>query len=200
MKMLMREHQRWEVVSWEWERCWLWFHEFKLFFSSFFLLLTHRFFHIATLFSLFFFSHSLVLLDQQRTRRLHTARTHARTHSAQLIQLHSHKRHYSSYSVFYLNRWNSSWTSRQFLYMKRKETWRMRRILLLNSNHSMMLFHQISADYKVLKQMILDDLNFVKHDTMKMNSMKDITILLVHLRSSFSSTKSSSVTKSKLHV
>ncbi len=64
----------------------------------------------------------------------------------------------------------------------------------------MMLFHQISADYKVLKQMILDDLSFVKHDTMKMNSMKDIMILLVHLRSSFSSTKSSSVTKSKLHV
>ncbi len=178
----------------------MWFHKFKLFSSSFFLLLTHRFFHITTLFSLFFFSHFLVLLDQQRTRRLHTARMHACTHSAQLIQLHSHKRHYSSYSVFYLNRWNSSWTSWQFLYMKRKETWRMRRILLLNSNHSMMLFHQISADYKVLKQMILDDLNFIKHDTMKMNSMKDIMILLIHLRSSFSSMKSSSMIKSKLHV
>ncbi len=200
MKMLMRQRQRWEIVSWEWERCWLWFHESKLFFSSFFLLLTHRFFHIAIFFSLFFFSRSLVLFDQQRTRRLHTARTHARTHSAQLIQLHSHRRHYSSYFVFYSNRWNSSWTSRQFLYVKRKETWRMRRILLLNSNHSTMLFHQISADYRVLKQMILDDLSFVKHDTMKMNSMKDITILLVHLRSSFSSTKSSSTMKSKLHV
>ncbi len=168
--------------------------------SSFFLLLTHRFFHIATFFSLFFFSHFLVLFNQQWTRRLHIARTHACMHSAQLIQLHSHRWHYSSYSVFYLNQWNSSWTSRQFLYMKCKETWRMKRILLLDSNHSMMLFHQISADYKVLKQMILDDLSFVKHDTMKMNSMKDIMILLVHLRSSFSSTKSSSVTKSKLHV
>ncbi len=187
-------------MSWEWERCWLWFHESKLFFSSFFLLLTHRFFHIATLFSLFFFSRFLVLFDQQRTRRSHIARTHARTHSAQLIQLHSHRRHYSSYSVSYLNRRNSSWTSRQFLYMKRKETWRMRRILLLNSNHSTVLFHQISADYKVLRQMILNDLSFIKHNTMKMNSMKDIMILLVHLRSSFSFTKSSSVTKSKLHV
>jgi hypothetical protein len=200
MKMLMKERQRWEVVSWEWERCWLWFHEFKLFFSSFFLLLTHCFFHIATFFSLFFFSRSLVLFNQQRTHCLHTARTHACTHSAQLIQLHSHKRHYSSYSIFYSNRWNSSWTSRQFLYVKRKETWRMRKILLLDSNHSTMLSHQISADYKVLKQMILDDLSFVKHDTMKMNSMKDITILLIHLRSSFSSMKSLSVMKSKLHV
>ncbi len=141
MRMLMREHQWWEVVSWEWERCWLWFHESKLFSSSFFLLLTHRFFHIATLFSLFFFSRSLVLLNQQRTRRLHTARTHACTHSAQLIQLHSHRWHYLSYSVFYSNWWNSSWTSQQFLYMKRKETWRMKRILLLDSNHSMMLSH-----------------------------------------------------------
>ncbi len=200
MKMLMREHQRWEIVSWEWKRCWLWFHESKLFFSSFFLLLTHRFFHIATFFSLFFFSHFLVLFDQQRTRRLHTARTHACTHSAQLIQLHSHRRHYSSYSVFYLNWWNSSWTSRQFLYVKRKETWKMRRILLLDSNHSMMLSHQISANYKVLKQMILDDLSFVKHDMMKMNLMKNIMILLVYFCSSFSSTKSSSVMKSKLHV
>ncbi len=200
MRMLMRECQRWEIVSWEWERCWLWFHESKLFFPSFFLLLTHRFFHIAIFFSLFFFSRSLVLFDQQRTRRLHTACTHARTHSAQLIQLHSHRRHYSSYFVSYLNQWNSSWTSRQFLYVKRKETWRMKRILLLDSNHSTMLFHQISADYRVLKQMILDDLSFVKHDMMKMNSMKDIMILLVHLRSSFSSTKSSSMTKSKLHV
>ncbi len=200
MKMLMKECQQWEVVSWEWERCWLWFHESKLFFFSFFLLLTHRFFHIATLFSLFFFSRSLVLFDQQRTRRLHTACTHACMHSAQLIQLHSHRRHYSSYSVSYLNQRNSSWTSQQFLYVKRKETWRMRRILLLDFNHSTMLFHQISADYKVLKQMILDDLSFVKHDMMKMNSMKDIMILLVHLRSSFSSTKSSSATKSKLHV
>ncbi len=200
MRMLMRECQRWEIMSWEWEKCWLWFHESKFFFPSFFLLLTHRFFHIAIFFSLFFFSHFLVLFNQQRTRRLHTARMYARTHSAQLIQLHSHRRHYSSYSVFYLNQRNSSWTSRQFLYVKRKETWRMRRILLLDSNHLMMLFHQISADYKVLKQMIFDDLSFVKHDTMKMNSMKDITILLVHLRSSFSSTKSSSVTKSKLHV
>ncbi len=200
MKMLMRRRQRWEIVSWEWKRCWLWFHESKFFFPSFFLLLTHRFFHIAIFFSLFFFSRSLVLFDQQRTRRLHTARMHARTHSAQLIQLHSHKRHYSSYSVFYLNQRNSSWTSRQFLYVKCKETWIMKRILLLNSNHSTMLSHQISADYKVLRQMILDNLSFVKHDTMKMNSMKDITILLVHLRSSFSSTKLSSVTKSKLHV
>ncbi len=200
MKMLMREHQRWKIVSWEWERCWLWFHESKFFFSSFFLLLTQCFFHIAILFSLFFFSRSLVLLNQQRTRRLHTACTHARTHSAQLIQLHSHRRHYSSYSVSYLNQRNSSWTSRQFLYVKRKETWRMKRILLLDSNYSTMLFHQISADYRVLRQMILDDLSFVKHDTMKMNSIKDITILLVHLRSSFSSTKSSSIMKSKLHV
>ncbi len=200
MRMLMRRCQRWEIVSWEWERCWLWFHEFKFFFSSFFLLLTYRFFHIAIFFSLFFFSRFLVLFDQQRTRRLHTARMHARMHSAQLIQLHSHRRHYSSYSVFYSNRWNSSWTSRQFLYVKRKETWRMRRILLLNSNHSTMLSHQISADYRVLKQMILDDLSFVKHDMMKINLMKDITILLVHLCSSFSSTKSSSMTKSKLHV
>ncbi len=200
MRMLMREHQRWEVVSWEWERCWLWFHESKLFFSSFFLLLTHCFFHITTLFSLFFFSRSLVLFNQQRTRRLHTARTHACTHSAQLIQLHSHRWHYSSYSVSYSNWWNSSWTSRQFLYMKRKETWRMKRILLLDFNHSTMLSHQISANYRVLKQMILDDLSFVKHDTMKMNLMKDITILLVHLCSSFSSMKSSSMTKSKLHV
>jgi len=162
--------------------------------------LTHCFFHIATLFSLFFFSRSLILFDQQRTRRLHTACMHARTHSAQLIQLHSHRRHYLSYSVFYLNWWNSSWTFRQFLYMKCKETWRMRRILLLNSNHSTMLSRQISADYRVLKQMILDDLSFIKHDMIKMNSMKDIMILLVHLRSSFSSMKSSSVTKSKLHV
>jgi len=200
MRMLMRRRQRWEIVSWEWERCWLWFHESKLFFSSFFLLLTHRFFHIAIFFSLFFFSRFLVLLDQQQTRRSHTARTHARMHSAQLIQLHSHRWHYSSYSVSYLNQWNSSWTSWQFLYVKRKETWRMRRILLLNSNHSTMLSHQISADYRVLKQMILDDLSFIKHDTIKMNSMKDIMILLVHLRSSFSSTKSSSVMKSKLHV
>ncbi len=200
MKMLMKKCQRWRIVSWEWKKCWLWFHESKLFFSSFFLLLTHRFFHIATLFSLFFFSRFLVLLDQQRTRRLHTARMHARTHSAQLIQLHSHRRHYSSYSVSYSNQRNSSWTSRQFLYVKRKETWRMKRILLLDSNHSMMLFHQISTDYRVLRQMILDDLSFVKHDTMKMNSMKDITILLIHLRSSFSSTKLSSATKSKLHV
>jgi len=162
--------------------------------------LTHRFFHIAIFFSLFFFSRSLVLFNQQWTRRLHTACTYARTHSAQLIQLHSHRQHYSSYSVFYLNWWNSSWTSQQFLYVKRKETWRMKRILLLNFNHSIMFFHQIFADYKVLKQMILDDLSFVKHDTMKMNSMKDITILLIHLRSSFSFTKSSSVIKSKLHV
>jgi len=187
-------------VSWEWKRCWLWFHESKFFFSSFLLLLTHRFFHIVIFFSLFFFSRSLVLLNQQRTRRLHTARTHACTHSAQLIQLHSHKQHYSSYSVSYLNQWNSSWTSRQFLYVKRKETWRMKRILLLNSNHSTMLSHQISTNYRVLKQMILDNLSFIKHDTMKMNLMKDITILLIHLRSSFSSTKSLSVTKSKLHV
>ncbi len=200
MKMLMRRCQRWEIVSWEWERCWLWFHESKLFFSSFFLLLTHRFFHITIFFSLFFFSHFLVLFDQQWTRRLHTAHMYARTHSAQLIQLHSHKRHYSSYSVFYSNRRNSSWTSQQFLYVKRKETWRMKRILLLDSNHSMMLSHQISADYRVLKQMILDDLSFVKHDMMKMNLMKDIMILLVHLCSSFSSMKSSNVTKSKLHV
>ncbi len=200
MRMLMRKHQRWKIMSWEWKRCWLWFHESKLFFFSFFLLLTHCFFHIIILFSLFFFSCSLVLLDQQRTCHLHTARMHACTHSAQLIQLHLHKWHYSSYFVFYLNRWNSSWTSRQFLYVKCKETWRMKRILLLNSNHSTMLSHQISADYKVLKQMILDDLSFVKHDTMKMNSMKDIMILLVHFRSSFSSMKSSSMTKSKLHV
>ncbi len=178
----------------------MWFHKFKLFFFFFFLLLTHCFFHITTFFSLFFFSCSLVLLDQQQTRCLHTARLHACMHSVQLIQLHSHKQHYSSYFVFYSNRWNSSWTSQQFLYMKRKETWRMKRIFLLNSNHSTMLFHQISADYKVLKQMILDDLSFIKHDTMKMNLMKDITILLVHLRSSFSSMKSSSVMKSKLHV
>ncbi len=82
MRMLMRKHQRWEIVSWEWKRCWLWFYESKLFFSSFFLLLTHRFFHIAILFSLFFFSRSLVLLDQQRTRCLHTACTHACMHSA----------------------------------------------------------------------------------------------------------------------
>ncbi len=199
MKMLMRKHQRWEIVSWEWKRCWLWFHESKFFFF-FFLLLTHHFFHIAIFFSLFFFSRSLVLLDQQRTCRLHTACMHARMHSAQLIQLHSHKQHYSSYFVFYSNQWNSSWTSWQFLYMKCKETWRMRRILLLDSNHSTMLFHQISANYKVLKQMILDDLSFVKHDMMKMNSMKDIMILLVHLCSSFSSMKSSSMMKSKLYV
>jgi len=178
----------------------LWFHESKLFFSSFFLLLTHHFFHIATLFSLFFFSRSLVLFNQQRTRHLHTACTHACMHSAQLIQLHSHKQHYSFYSVSYLNRRNSSWTSQQFLYVKCKETWRMRRILLLDSNHSTMLSHQISTDYRVLRQMILNDLSFVKYDTMKMNSMKDIIILLVHLHSSFSSMKSSSMTKSKLHV
>ncbi len=73
MRMLMRKCQQWKIMSWEWKRCWLWFHESKFFFSSFFLLLTHRFFHIATLFSLFFFSRSLVLLDQQRTRCLHTA-------------------------------------------------------------------------------------------------------------------------------
>ncbi len=170
------------------------------FFSFFLLLLTHHFFHIAIFFSLFFFSHFLVLFNQQRTRRLHTACMHACTHSTQLIQLHSHKWHYSSYFVSYLNQRNSSWTSQQFLYVKRKETWRMRRILLLNSNYSTMLFHQISADYKVLKQMILDDLSFVKHDTMKMNLMKDIMILLVHLHSSFSFTKLSSVMKSKLHV
>ena len=200
MRMLMKRHQRWEIVNWEWEKCWLWFHESKLFFSSFFLLLIHHFFHIVIFFSLFFFSRSLVLLDQQRTRRLHTACTHACMHSAQLIQLHSHRRHYLFYSVFYLNQWNSSWTFQQFLYMKRKETWRMKRILLLDSNHSTMLSHQISANYRFLKQMILDDLSFVKHDTMKMNSMKDIMILLIHLRSSFSSTKSSSATKSKLHV
>jgi len=63
-----------------------------------------------------------------------------------------------------------------------------------------MLFHQISANYKVLKQMILDDLSFVKHDMMKMNSMKDIMILLVHFCSSFSSMKSLSMMKSKLYV
>ncbi len=202
MKMLMKEHQQWKVVSWEWKKCWLWFHEFKLFsfFFSSFLLLTHRFFHIAIFFSLFFFSRSLVLLNQQWTRCLHTARMHACMHSAQLIQLHSHKWHYSFYSVFYLNWWNSSWTSQQFLYVKRKETWRMRRILLLDSNHSMMLSHQISANYKVLRQMILNDLSFVKHDMMKMNSMKDIMIFLIHLRSSFLSMKSSSMMKSKLHV
>ncbi len=200
MKMLMRKRQRWEIVSWEWKRCWLWFHESKFFFSSFFLLLTHRFFHITIFSSLFFFSRSLVLFNQQQTRCLHIARTHARMHSAQLIQLHSHRWHYSSYSVSYLNWQNSSWTSQQFLYMKRKETWRMKRIFLLNSNHSTMLFHQISANYRVLKQMILDDLSFFKHDTMKMNSMKDIMILLVHLHSSFSSTKLSSAMKSKLHV
>ncbi len=178
----------------------MWFHESKFFFSSFFLLLTHCFFHIAIFFSLFFFSCSLVLLNQQWTRRSYTAHMHARMHSAQLIQLHSHKRHYSSYSVSYLNWWNSSWTSQQFLYVKRKETWRMRRIFLFDSNHSTMLFHQISANYKVLKQMIRNDLSFVKHDTMKMNSMKSIMILLIHLRLSFSFMKSSSVTKSKLHV
>jgi len=178
----------------------LWFHESKLFFPSFFLLLIHRFFHIIIFFSLFFFSRSLVLLDQQQTRRLHIAHMHARTHSAQLIQLHSYKWHYLFYSVFYLNQWNSSWTSQQFLYMKHKETWRMRRILLLNSNHSTMLFHQISADYKVLRQMILDDLSFIKHDMMKMNLMKDIMILLIYFRSSFSFMKSSSMMKSKLHV
>jgi len=178
----------------------LWFHEFKLFSSSFLLLLTHCFFHIATFFSLFFFSCFLVLLDQQLTRRLHTACTHAHTHSAQLIQLHSHKWHYSFYFVFYLNQWNSSWTSQQFLYMKRKKTWRMKRILLLDSNHSTMLSHQIFANYKVLKQIILDDLSFVKHDMMKINLMKDIMILLVHFRSSFSSMKSLSIMKSKLHV
>ncbi len=115
-------------------------------------------------------------------------------------QIYLHKWHYSFYSVSYLNQRNFSWTSWQFLYVKRKETWRMKRILLLDFNHSTMLFHQISTDYRVLKQMILDNLSFIKHDTMKMNLMKDITILLVYLRSSFSSTKSSSVTKSKLHV
>ncbi len=168
---------------------------FFFFFSSFDTsFLSHRYFLFA--FLLFLLSSTF----QSATNTLFAHCTHARMHSAQLIQLHSHRQHYSSYSVFYLNQRNSSWTSQQFLYMKCKETWRMRRILLLDSNHSTMLSHQISADYRVLRQMILDDLSFVKHDTMKMNSMKDIMILLIHLRSSFSSTKSSSATKSKLHV
>jgi len=64
----------------------------------------------------------------------------------------------------------------------------------------MMLFHQIFTNYKDLKQMILDDLSFVKYDMMKMNSMQDIMIFLVHLHSSFSFMKSSSMMKSKLHV
>ncbi len=79
MRMLMRKCQQWKIMSWEWKRCWLWFHESKFFFSSFDTsFLSHRY----SLFAFLLFS--LFSTSRSATNTLFAHCMHACTHALSL--------------------------------------------------------------------------------------------------------------------